>query len=117
MGCHNSCNALDNDNMFNILILDLVVTTNRKLRNKTMNKKRFNIDACNCSTLACSTHPSTSAGPGRCPPTPLMMAGDPEPAVDQDFIVNRTPELATAWTKHKAVANYENFHNTNVDMK
>ena len=113
---NNSLNAFDDDNTFTVPIIDLVFTSKRKLRNKTMKKKRLNTDACNWSTSACSTRPSTSAGPGRCPPTPLMTGGDPKPAVDHEFIVNRNPELATAWTKHRAIGNYENFHNINVDL-
>ena len=42
--------------------------------------------------------------------------GDLKPTVDHEFIVNRTPELATAWAKHKAITNYENFYNIGVDM-
>ena len=44
------------------------------------------------------------------------MGRDPKSAADHEYIVNRDPELATAWTKHKAITNYENFHNINVDM-
>ena len=46
-----------------------------------------------------------------------MMGGDPKSAVEHGYIVNRDPELASAWTKHKAVTNHENFHNINVDLK
>lgn len=31
--------------------------------------------------------------------------------------MNRDPNMATAWTKHRAIVNYENFHNINVDLK
>ena len=45
------------------------------------------------------------------------MGGDPKPAADHEFIVNRNPEVATAWTKHKVIVNYDNFHNFNVELK
>ena len=31
--------------------------------------------------------------------------------------MNRDTNMATAWTKHKAIVNYENFHGINVDLK
>ena len=45
------------------------------------------------------------------------MGGDPKPAADKEFIVNRNPDMATAWTKHRAIVNYENFHSIDVDLK
>ena len=45
------------------------------------------------------------------------MGGDPKPTVDHEFIVNRNPDMATAWTKHRAIVNYESFHSINVDLK
>ena len=45
------------------------------------------------------------------------MGGEAKPAADHEFIVNWNPDLATAWTKHKAISNYENFHNINVELK
>ena len=46
------------------------------------------------------------------------MGGDQKPQLCpvEKFVANRDPELATAWTKHKAITNYENHHNINVDM-
>ena len=55
-----------------------------------------------------ASHPTT--------PTPLAMGEDPKPAVVHELVANRDPELATAWTKHKAITNYENFHNIGFDI-
>ena len=41
------------------------------------------------------------------------MGGDPKPA---EIAANRDIELATRWTRHKAITNYENFHNIGADM-
>ena len=83
----------------------------RNIRNRTRNKTKLIDNKCDCPP-----HPTTLTGPGRCPPTPLTMGGNPKPAVEHEIVANRDPELATAWTKHKAITNYENFYNTGVDM-
>ena len=41
------------------------------------------------------------------------MGGDPKPT---EFMPNRDAELATSWTRHKAITNYKNFHNIGGDM-
>ena len=45
------------------------------------------------------------------------MGGDPKPAAGHEFVVNRDPDVATAWAKHRAIVSYENFHGINVDLK
>ena len=124
MVVNNSFNAFDDDNILAVPILDLVVTSNRKLSNKFKNEKRYNIDPRYCSSSlsclsssCCSTHPSTAEGLGRCSPTPLKMGGDPKPTVDHEFVVNRNPDMATVWTNHRAIVNCEIFHGINVDLK
>ena len=109
----NSFDALADrhDSPIDVPILDLVVTSRRKIRNKTKNDTKFIDNKCDCSS-----HPTTSTGPGRCPPTPLTMGGNPKPVVEHEIVANRNPELATAWTKHKAITNYENFYNIGVDV-
>ena len=112
---HNSFNILDDDDTFSVPIADLVVMSKRKLSNKFKNKKRFDTRSslCSsslCSSSCCSASSSTAVGPGRRPPTPLKMGGDPKPTSGHEFDVNRDPNMATAWTRHKAIVNYENFH-------
>ena len=51
-------------------------------------------------------------------PTPIdgLARGSDMVRVDADITeANRDPELATAWTKLKAIQNYENFHNKTFD--
>ena len=102
-------NAFDSlaDSSFEVPIADLIVPA-RRVRNKTRHKKKF-IDQCggNCG---CSGSLSPShAGPGRLPPTPLTMGGNPKPA--EEPIDCNDPEMATAWTKRRAIRNYEKWHN------
>ena len=52
-------------------------------------------------------------------PTPIdgLGRGSDMVCVDADIAeANRDPELATAWTKLKAIQNYENFHNKTFDI-
>ena len=44
------------------------------------------------------------------------MGGNPKPVVEHEIAANRNPELATAWTKHRAITNYVNVYNIGVDM-
>ena len=44
------------------------------------------------------------------------MGGNPKPVVENDIAANRNPDLAAAWTKHRAITNYENFYSIGVDM-
>ena len=98
----NSFDALADrhDSPIDVPILDLVVTSKRNMRNKKRNKTRLIDNKCDCSS-----HPTTSAGPGRCPPTQLATGGNPKPAVVHEPVADRDLELATAWTKHKAITN------------
>ena len=68
----NSFDALadQHDSPIDVPILVLVVTSKRKISNKARNKTKTIDNKCDCSS-----HPTTSAGPGRCPPTPLTMGG------------------------------------------
>ena len=46
-----------------------------------------------------------------------MTGGDPKSAVSHGYIVNRDRDLATTWTKHKAITHYENCQIINFDLK
>jgi hypothetical protein len=65
------------DRPIDVPLADLIVTSQRKIRNKTKNKQTFidkNISSSCCSSSLCrSTCPSSTVGPGRCPPTPLKI--------------------------------------------
>lgn len=95
----------------------LIVAQKLRIKHKTKNKQKLidnrSSSSCVSSLSCCSTCPSTAVGAGRCPSTPLKMGGDPKLA---EFIANRNPELATYWTKHKAITNYETYHMIGVDM-
>ena len=46
-----------------------------------------------------------------------LASGSDSVCVGADIVeASRDPELATAWTKLKAIQNYENFHNKTFDI-
>ena len=89
-------------------IVDLIVPA-RRVRNKTRHKKKF-IDQCEGNCNCSGSLSSSTAGPGTLPPTPLMMGGKPKPA--KELIDCNDPEMATAWTRRRAIRNYAKWHNT-----
>ena len=74
--------------------VDLIVPA-RRVRNKTRHKKKLMSVQCENDCKCSGSHSSSTAGPGRLPPTPLMMGGNQKPL--RELIDNNDPELATAW--------------------
>ena len=105
----NSFHAIaDHDNSIDVSLLDLVVASKRKLRDKEKIKKRFNSSSSNSSS---SIHFIYICGSRKVSFHPADDGRRPEIRSRHEYIVNREFDLATTWTKRKAITHYENFHN------